>query len=80
MLLLTRQCACSIFVGFIAARVAAGFDAIPPQDIHQGGELFQYRFDKFQLPRCYASTNDITQIQLVLVMMLRILFYAPIMV
>jgi ATP-binding cassette, subfamily B, multidrug efflux pump len=82
MLLLTlASISCSIAVGFLAARVAAGFGRDTRRKIFTKVEHYSNReFDKFSTASLITrSTNDIQQIQLVLVMMLRIVFYAPIM-
>jgi ATP-binding cassette, subfamily B, multidrug efflux pump len=82
MLLLTiASIACSVAVGFMAARVAAGFGRDTRRKIFTKVENYSSKeFDKFSTASLITrSTNDITQIQLVLVMLLRIVFYAPIM-
>lgn len=80
MLLLTlASVSASVTVGFLAARVAAGFGRNTRRRIFNKVEHFSNReFDKFSTASLITrSTNDIQQIQLVLVMMLRIIFYAP---
>ena len=80
MLLLTlASIACSITVGFQAARVAAGFGRDVRRKIFTKVESYSNReFDKFSTASLITrSTNDIQQIQLVLVFMLRMVFYAP---
>lgn len=82
MLLLTlASIACSISVGFLAAKVAAGFGRNTRRNIFTKVENYSnLEFDKFSTASLITrSTNDIQQIQLVLVFMLRIVFYAPIM-
>jgi ATP-binding cassette, subfamily B, multidrug efflux pump len=82
MLLLTlASVACSITVGFLAARVAAGFGRDTRRKIFTKVENYSNtEFDKFSTASLITrSTNDIQQIQLVLVFFLRIVFYAPIM-
>ncbi|MCX6013561.1 MAG: ABC transporter ATP-binding protein [Chloroflexi bacterium] len=81
MLLLTLgSVAASIAVGFLAARVAAAFGRDTRRNIFTRVEGYSNtEFDKFSTASLITrSTNDIQQIQLVLVMMLRIVFYAPI--
>jgi ATP-binding cassette subfamily B protein len=82
MLLLTLvSVSCSIAVGFLAARVAAGFGRDTRRKLFS--KVTQYsnsEFDKFSTASLITrSTNDVQQIQLVLVMLLRVVFYAPIM-
>jgi ATP-binding cassette, subfamily B, multidrug efflux pump len=81
MLLLTLAgAALSIAVGFLAARVAAGFARNTRKQLFNKVENFSNaEFDKFSTASLITrTTNDIQQIQLVLVMILRIAFYAPI--
>ncbi|MBN1643430.1 MAG: ABC transporter ATP-binding protein [Dehalococcoidales bacterium] len=82
MLLLTlASVTCSISVGFLSARVAAGFGRNTRRNIFTKVTNYSNtEFDKFSTASLITrSTNDIQQIQLVLVMALRIVFYAPIM-
>jgi ATP-binding cassette, subfamily B, multidrug efflux pump len=82
MLLLTLlSVLCSVAVGYLAARVAAGFGRDTRRKIFTKVENFaNSEFDKFSTASLITrSTNDIQQIQLVLVMLLRIVFYAPLM-
>ncbi len=82
MLLLTlASISCSIAVGFLAARVAAGFGRDTRRKMFAKVEHYSNsEFDKFSTASLITrSTNDIQQIQLVLVMLLRMVFYAPIM-
>lgn len=71
----------SISVGFLASRVAAR----QGRDLRKRvfGKVISFssvEFDKFSTASLITrSTNDIQQIQLLMVMMLRIVFYAPIM-
>lgn len=71
----------SIMVGLIAARVASGVGRNLRKAIFTKVEGFSnVEFDKFSTASLITrSTNDITQIQTLLVMMIRMLFYAPIM-
>jgi ATP-binding cassette subfamily B multidrug efflux pump len=72
--------ACMIVTGFLAARTAAG----AARDIRKG--LFEkvenfssVEFDKFSTASLITrSTNDVTQVQMVIFMILRMVFYAPI--
>ena len=81
MLLITLLgAACSVAVGFLAARVAAGLARNLRKQIFERVESFSNtEFDKFSTASLITrSTNDITQVQMLLVMLFRIVFYAPI--
>ncbi len=81
MLLLTlASAACTISVGFLSARVAAGFSRDVRQATFAKVESFsKAEFEKFSTASLITrSTNDITQIQMVVVMIIRMVFYAPI--
>ncbi len=81
MLLLTLAgTAASIMVGYISARIAAGFARNTRRQIFHKVEYFSNsEFDKFSTASLITrTTNDIQQIQMVLVILLRIVFYAPI--
>ncbi|MGD0780449.1 MAG: ABC transporter ATP-binding protein [Dehalococcoidales bacterium] len=81
MLLITLLgAACSVAVGFLAARVAAGLARNLRKQIFERVENFSNtEFDKFSTASLITrSTNDITQVQMLLVMLFRIVFYAPI--
>jgi ATP-binding cassette subfamily B protein len=81
MLLLTlASAACSVAVGFLSARIAAGLGRNLRRQLFQRVESFSNtEFDKFSTASLITrSTNDITQIQMVMVMLFRIVFYAPI--
>lgn len=71
---------CSITVGFLAARIAAGLCQQLRIDLFEKVERFSNsEFDKFSTSSLITrTTNDITQIQTLLVMLIRIVFYAPI--
>ena len=71
----------SIAVGLIAARVAAGLGRNLRSSIFKKVQSFSNsEFDTFSTASLITrSTNDITQIQTLMVMMIRMLFYAPIM-
>jgi ATP-binding cassette subfamily B multidrug efflux pump len=82
MLLLTlASAACSIVVGYLSARVAAGLGRNLRQQLFVRVENFSNtEFDKFSTASLITrSTNDITQIQMLMVMLFRIVFYSPIM-
>jgi ATP-binding cassette, subfamily B, multidrug efflux pump len=81
MLLITLLgAACSVVVGFLSARVAAGLGRNLRQQIFTRVEDFSNtEFDKFSTASLITrSTNDITQVQMLLVMLFRTIFYAPI--
>ncbi|MFI3209773.1 MAG: ABC transporter ATP-binding protein [Peptostreptococcaceae bacterium] len=70
----------TISIGYLAAQVAAGIGRNLRKDVFEKVMSFSnYEFDKFQTASLITrSTNDINQIQTVLVMMIRMVFYAPI--
>jgi ATP-binding cassette subfamily B protein len=72
---------CTIAVGFIAAKIAAGVSRDIRQDVFEKIEKFSvYEFERFSTASLITrTTNDITQIQMVIVMVIRMVFYAPIM-
>nr|WP_312426651.1 ABC transporter ATP-binding protein [Lacrimispora sp.] len=71
---------CTILVGFIAARIAAGVSRDMRQDIFAKIESFSNtELEKYSTSSLITrTTNDITQIQQLIVMVIRIVFYAPI--
>ncbi len=82
MLLITLlSAACMIIVSLISARVAAGFARDTRSRVFSRVESFSNReFDHFSTASLITrTTNDITQVQMVVMMMLRMVFYAPIM-
>ncbi|MDD5082914.1 MAG: ABC transporter ATP-binding protein, partial [Dehalococcoidales bacterium] len=81
MLLLTlASVACSVTVGYLSARVAAGLGRDLRRQVFVRVENFSNaEFDQFSTASLITrSTNDITQIQMLMVMLFRIVFYAPI--
>lgn len=81
MLLLTfASAACSMAVGFLSARIAAGLGRNLRRQLFVRVESFSNtEFDKFSTASLITrSTNDITQIQMLMVMLFRFVFYAPI--
>jgi len=81
MLLITLLSAlASLIVGYLASRVASGLGRNLRQQIFTRVESFSNtEFDKFSTASLITrSTNDITQVQMLLVMLFRIAFYAPI--
>lgn len=71
----------SIAVGFIASKVAAGMSQSLRIDLFEKVESFSNaELDKFAASSLITrTTNDVTQIQTLIVMLIRIIFYAPIM-
>jgi len=72
---------CSITVGFFSARIASGFSRDTRRKVFSKVEHFSnIEFDRFTTASLITrTTNDIEQIQMFLVMMLRMVFYAPLM-
>ena len=72
--------ACTIAVGYLSAKTAAGSARDMRKDVFKKVESFSNtEFDKFSTASLITrSTNDITQIQMVIIMMMRMVFYAPI--
>ena len=82
MLLITLlSAACMIAVGFLSARTAAGYARDMRSKVFSKVERFSNKeFDHFSTASLITrTTNDITQIQMVVVMSMRMVFYAPIM-
>jgi ATP-binding cassette subfamily B protein len=71
---------CAIGVGLLSAQTAAGMARDVRRDLFQQVNSFSStEFDKFSTASLITrTTNDITQVQMVVIMMLRIVFYAPI--
>ena len=81
MLLLTLLSgACTIAVGYLSARTAAGLARDLRRNVFERVENFSStEFDKFSTASLITrSTNDVTQIQMVVIMMMRMVIYAPI--
>ncbi len=81
MLLLTLlSVVATVIVGFLGARTAAGFARDLRVNLFSKVENFSFaELDKFSTASLITrSTNDITQMQMVTVMGLRMFFYAPI--
>lgn len=70
----------SIIVSFLAAKIAAGMAQNLRYDIFQKVQSFSSaEFDKFSTASLITrTTNDISQIQTLVVMIVRMFFYAPI--
>lgn len=71
----------AITVSFFASRIAAGVSRVLRRDVFKKVESFSNsEFDKFSTASLITrTTNDITQIQTVLVLAIRMVCYAPIM-
>ncbi|HMD88291.1 MAG TPA: ABC transporter ATP-binding protein [Anaerolineaceae bacterium] len=82
MLLLTLLSGiCTISVGYLSAKIAAGLSRNLRKNVFKKVESFSStEFDKFSTASLITrSTNDITQIQMLMIIMVRMVFYAPIM-
>jgi ATP-binding cassette subfamily B protein len=71
---------CTVVVGFLSAKTAAVSARDIRKDVFQKVESFSNtEFDKFSTASLITrSTNDVTQIQMVVIMVMRMVFYAPI--
>ena len=72
--------ACTISVGFLASRTAAGSARDIRKAVFKKVESFSNtEFDQFSTASLITrSTNDVTQVQTVIFMLMRMVFYAPI--
>ena len=70
----------TVISGFLSARAAAGMARDVRQDLFKKVESFSStEFDKFSTASLITrSTNDVTQVQMVIFMILRMVFFAPI--
>lgn len=73
--------ACTVLVGLLSARAAAGLSRNLRKGIFTKVESFSNtEFDKFSTASLITrTTNDITQIQMLVIIMIRMVIYAPIM-
>ena len=81
MLLLTLlSITCTILVGFLSSKTAAGLARDLRKNVFERVQDFSNsEFDKFSTASLITrTTNDITQIQMVVIMMMRMVIYAPI--
>lgn len=81
MLLMTLlSVVCTIAVSYLASRTAAGMARNIRSDLFNQVENFSsIEFDNFSTASLITrSTNDVTQIQLAVIMIVRLVFYAPI--
>ncbi len=82
MLLLTLLLVtCTITVGYLSARVSAGLARDLRKAVFEQIERFSNtEFDRFSTASLITrTTNDVTQVQMVTMMMMRMVIYAPIM-
>lgn len=72
--------AASILVGFLAAKIAAGFSRTLRRDIFAKVQSFSFgEINHFSTPSLITrSTNDVTQIQMIIALGLQIIIKAPI--
>lgn len=72
---------CTVFVGLLASRTAAGVARNLRKSVFTKVESFSNtEFDKFSTASLITrTTNDITQIQMLIVLAIRMVIYAPIM-
>lgn len=80
MILLTLlSVVCTIIVGYLAAQIAAGMARDIRREVFKKVESYSStEFDKFSTASLITrTTNDVTQIQMVIFMMVRMVFYAP---
>lgn len=71
---------CAILVGLLASRVSAGFSRDLRGDVFKKVENFSSEeFNRFSTSSLITrTTNDVQQVQMVMIMFLRIVVYAPI--
>lgn len=81
LLIALLSAACTVVVGLLAARVAAGLSRNLRKGIFAKVESFSNtEFDKFSTASLITrTTNDITQVQMLVIIMIRMVIYAPIM-
>ena len=81
MLLLTLASGiCTVIVGYLSAKTASGMARDMRRDVFKTVEGYSStEFDKFSTASLITrTTNDVTQIQMLVLMMIRMMFYAPI--
>lgn len=81
MLLLTVfSVACAVVVALLSSQVAAGLASKLRTDVFKKVESFSNReFDKFSVSSLITrTTNDVNQLQMLIVMLIRLVIYAPI--
>ncbi|MGQ9632406.1 MAG: ABC transporter ATP-binding protein [bacterium] len=72
---------CAVLAGYLGSHAAMGFGAILRSEIFSHVSSFSLNeFDKFGTPSLITrTTNDVTQVQMVTVIMMRMIIMAPIM-
>jgi ATP-binding cassette subfamily B protein len=72
---------CTIIVGYLSAKIAAGMARDIRREVFRKVESYSNtEFDKFSTASLITrTTNDVTQIQMVVMLMVRMMFYAPLM-
>jgi len=80
LLLSLLSAAATVIVGFLAARIAAGVSRNLRKGVFSNVESFSnIEFDKFSTASLITrTTNDITQVQMLIIMGIRMIIYAPI--
>jgi len=81
MLLLTLfSVMCAVVVALVSSRVAAGLASTLRTDVFKKVESFSNReFDKFSVSSLITrTTNDVNQLQMLIVLLIRLVIYAPI--
>ncbi len=80
LLLSLLSMASTVTVAYLSAKTAAGVARDMRRDVFKTVESFSNtEFDKFSTASLITrSTNDVTQIQMVVIMLIRMVFYAPI--
>lgn len=81
LLIALLSAACTVIVGLLSARIAAGLSRNLRKSVFTKVESFSNtEFDKFSTASLITrTTNDITQIQMLVIIMIRMVIYAPIM-
>ena len=72
--------AASIFVGYLAAKIAAGFSKTLRHDVFAKIQSFSFgEINSFSTPSLITrSTNDVTQVQMIIALGLQVIIKAPI--
>jgi ATP-binding cassette subfamily B protein len=81
LLIALGSAACAVVVGYLAALIAAKFARDIRRNLFEKVESFSnHEIDKFTTASIITrSTNDVTQIQQLVMMMIKLIFYAPMM-
>lgn len=80
LLIALGSAACAIMVGLFASRIGAGFSRSLRKEVFNKVESFSSaEFNKFSTSSLITrTTNDVQQVQMAVIMMVRIVIYAPI--